>query len=123
MLAAVGEPTRMLILHRLAEKPYHVGLLAEAVGVPMVNISHHLGVMRQAGLLEDDKEGRRVIYSLSKDIYTPGGEPGVIGTFRIGSFVMTLVRSSGGAGMDGTADPASKPGGGTKAKGSRKKSG
>ena len=30
----------------------------------IVNVSHHLGVLREAGLVEDRKDGRFVIYSL-----------------------------------------------------------
>ena len=71
MIAAIGEPTRMMILYRLAHAPHHVGQLAEALGVPMVNMSHHLGVMRQSGLLDDEKDGRRVVYKLRPDIHTP----------------------------------------------------
>jgi DNA-binding transcriptional ArsR family regulator len=88
MLAAVGEPTRMLILYRLALGPHHVGKLAELIGIPMVNMSHHLGVMRQAGLLDDEKDGRRVVYHFRPEIYTPGdGEETLailtLGTYRI----------------------------------------
>lgn len=90
LLAAVGEPTRMLLLHRLAAGPAHVGKLAELVGAPVVNVSHHLGVMRQAGILEDTRAGRRKVYALREDVYTPGGGPGVLGTLRKGSFTLVL---------------------------------
>jgi DNA-binding transcriptional ArsR family regulator len=60
MLAALAEPTRLQIAFHLAAGPHHVSQLAELVGAPMVNMSHHLGVMRQAGLLEDEKQGRKV---------------------------------------------------------------
>ena len=43
LLAAIGEPTRLQILFRLAVRPQNVGELAEAIGIPMVNMSHHLG--------------------------------------------------------------------------------
>lgn len=68
MLAAVAEPTRLRILEQLAAGPRHVGALADALGVPMVNMSHHLGVMRQNGILEDEKDGRRVIYRIHPDV-------------------------------------------------------
>lgn len=90
MLAAVGEPTRMLLLHRLTAGPAHVGKLAELVGAPVVNVSHHLGVMRQAGILEDTRAGRRKVYALRDDVYTPGGGPGVLGVIRKGGFSLML---------------------------------
>jgi DNA-binding transcriptional ArsR family regulator len=71
-LAALAEPTRVRVIDRLAHGPLHVGALAELLGVPMVNLSHHLGVMRQAGLLDDEKDGRRVIYRLHPDVFLPG---------------------------------------------------
>src|SRR5262245_16522704 len=93
MLAAVGEPTRMLILHRLVQGPHHVGQLAELIGIPMVNMSHHLGVMRQAGLLEDEKDGRKVVYKFRPDVYREGGAGAdVVGTLSLAGYTMSIVR-------------------------------
>lgn len=96
MIAAVGEPTRMLILYRLAQGPHHVGQLAEMLGVPMVNMSHHLGVMRQAGLLDDEKDGRRVVYRFRPEIFTPGSAatPDVLATLKFGRYKFVIRRSS-----------------------------
>jgi len=77
-LAALAEPTRVRVVDRLAHGPLHVGGLAELLGVPMVNLSHHLGVMRQAGLLEDQKDGRRVIYRLHPDVARPGDGDAIV---------------------------------------------
>lgn len=109
MLAAVGEPTRMMILYRLAQGPHHVGQLAEALGVPMVNMSHHLGVMRQAGLLEDEKDGRRVVYRFRSEIFTPttGDDPDVLATLNLGMYRLVIRKSDGGAAV--RARPRRKP--------------
>jgi DNA-binding transcriptional ArsR family regulator len=107
MMAAIGETTRLLILHRLTQGPHHVGQLAELIGIPMVNMSHHLGVMRQAGLLEDEKDGRRVVYKFRPEVYTEGGDsPDVVGTLKIGPYRLSICR------------PADEEGG---SKGGRKK--
>jgi ArsR family transcriptional regulator len=98
MLAAVAEANRLRVLLHLTRGPHHVGQLAALLGVPMVNMSHHLGVLRQAGLLDDAKDGRRVVYSLRPDVYTPGGGPDAIGTLRIGTYSLTLLRAADGAG-------------------------
>jgi DNA-binding transcriptional ArsR family regulator len=104
MIAAIGEPTRMMILYRLAHSPHHVGQLAEALGVPMVNMSHHLGVMRQSGLLDDEKDGRRVVYKLRPDIHTPAeGDPEILGTLALGRYSFVIRR-----GKDGLGKPAAK---------------
>jgi ArsR family transcriptional regulator len=90
LLAAVAEPTRLRVLWQLAKGPEHVGKLAETVGIPMVNMSHHLGVMRQAGVLDDEKDGRRVIYKLKADVFSPGTTPDVLGVLVLGNFRMVL---------------------------------
>lgn len=90
LLAAVAEPTRLRVLWQLAKGPEHVGNLAELVGIKMVNMSHHLGVMRQAGVLEDEKDGRRVIYRLRPDVFTKGNSPDVLGVLTLGQFRVVL---------------------------------
>jgi DNA-binding transcriptional ArsR family regulator len=100
VLAAVGEPTRLWVLYRLTRGPHHVGRMAELVGIPMVNLSHHLGVLRQAGLIEDARDGRRVVYSLRPDVYAPGGGPGVLGTLTTGELKIVLLDAPA-PGLDG----------------------
>jgi DNA-binding transcriptional ArsR family regulator len=94
MLAAVGEPTRLMILCHLAQGPHHVGALAESIGIPMVNMSHHLGVMRQAGLLDDEKDGRRVIYRIHPDISLSTGEGEVAARLAMGRYRLVLKKES-----------------------------
>ena len=97
LLAAISEPTRLRVLWQLAKGPEHVGNLADIVHIKMVNMSHHLGVMRQAGVLEDEKDGRRVIYRLRPDIFTPGTTPDVLGVLALGSFRVVLRAKPEGA--------------------------
>ena len=108
MLAAVGEPTRMLILYRLAQGPHHVGKLAELIGIPMVNMSHHLGVMRQAGLLEDEKDGRRVVHKFRPEIYSPGNGGEVLGTLTIGMYRLVILKAENGTAPTRTRRKAAK---------------
>jgi DNA-binding transcriptional ArsR family regulator len=89
-MAAVAEPTRLRVLWQLASGPMHVGALAEAVDIEMVNMSHHLGVMRQSGVLDDEKDGRRVIYKLRPDVYTPGTTADVLGVLKMGHYRVIL---------------------------------
>jgi ArsR family transcriptional regulator len=91
LLAAIAEPTRLRVLWQLAkEGPMHVGALADAVDVRMVNMSHHLGVMRQAGVLDDSKDGRKVVYALRPEVFTPGTTPEILGTLTLGNFRVVL---------------------------------
>jgi DNA-binding transcriptional ArsR family regulator len=90
LLAAVAEPTRLRVLWQLAKAPQHVGALADLINIPMVNMSHHLGVMRQAGVLDDEKDGRKVIYKLRPEVFTPGATPDVLGVLTLGNFRIIL---------------------------------
>ena len=91
LLAAVAEPTRLRVLWQLAkEGPMHVGALSDAVGIKMVNMSHHLGVMRQSGVLDDSKDGRKVVYKLRPEVFTPGTGADVLGVLTLGNFRVIL---------------------------------
>lgn len=90
LLAAVSETTRLRVLWQLAKGPMHVGALSDAVNIKMVNMSHHLGVMRAAGVLEDEKDGRRVVYKLNPEYFTPGTTPDVLGVLQLGQFRIVL---------------------------------
>lgn len=107
VLAALAEPTRLRVLYLLARGPHHVGQLAELVGTPMVNMSHHLGVMRQAGLVEDEKDGRRVVYRFRQDIFQAGDGTETLGVITVGPF-RVVVRADGGD-PPAAAKPKRKP--------------
>lgn len=93
LLAGVGEVTRMRILHRLAGGPSSVGKLAAELGVPMVNLSHHLNVLRHLGILENVKQGRQVIYSVSPKLFTLArGSETPLGTLAVGPWTLAVRR-------------------------------
>lgn len=96
ILSAIGEPTRLRILFRLAQQPQNVGQLARAIGIPMVNMSHHLGVMRQHGVLEDEKDGRRVIYRVRPGLFESNSHDAAseeLGTMVVGTYKVVLLRN------------------------------
>src|SRR5215210_6833827 len=63
-LQAIAEPNRIRIIDCLRTGKKNVTQLATLLDVEIVNVSHHLGVLKAAGLVEDQKDGRFVIYSL-----------------------------------------------------------
>ena len=69
MLQAIAEPNRIRIIECLRTGSKNVTELAQALEVEIVNVSHHLGVLRTAGLVEDVKDGRFVVYSLHPKIF------------------------------------------------------
>ena len=63
-LRALGEETRVRIVALLMEQPRDVGAISATLGVSSYNVSKHLRVLREAGLLEVEKEGRQRRYAL-----------------------------------------------------------
>ena len=69
-LSAMGHETRLRIIQALAERPEGMSSteIAEHVGVMPTNTSAHLSILRAAGLLASEKNGRTVTYRLEKDM-------------------------------------------------------
>lgn len=67
VLKTLASPHRLEILHRLAEGPCEVGRLAEELGLSQPNVSQHLAVLRSAGVVEAERDGREVRYRLADD--------------------------------------------------------
>jgi DNA-binding transcriptional ArsR family regulator len=65
VLSALAAPERLQIIRLLRPGPRTVGEIAEELGIPLVNLSHHLMVLRHAGLVHNEKKGRFVHYSLA----------------------------------------------------------
>lgn len=64
-LAALGEPTRLKLLRLLATGQKTVTQLAALSQTEMVNVSHHLKLLKNVGLVTTERDGRYVIYSLA----------------------------------------------------------
>ena len=58
----IGEPMRIRLLDRLREGEATVGELSEALGASQQNVSKHLVVLADAGILARRKDGNRVYY-------------------------------------------------------------
>ena len=61
---AIGEPMRIRLLDRLRGGEASVGELSEMLGASQQNISKHLAVLTDAGVLGRRKEGNRVYYRI-----------------------------------------------------------
>jgi ArsR family transcriptional regulator len=64
LFKALGHPTRLLLIEELAAGSKCVCVLTEVAGLDMSTVSKHLLVLKQAGILEDEKRGLQVFYSL-----------------------------------------------------------
>lgn len=65
VLKVLASSRRLEILHRLADGPLEVGRIAAELGVSQPNVSQHLAVMRTAGIVEAERDGREVRYRLT----------------------------------------------------------
>ncbi|MDZ4122493.1 MAG: metalloregulator ArsR/SmtB family transcription factor [Candidatus Cloacimonadaceae bacterium] len=63
-LKALAHPTRLFIMDKLHEKEHCVCELQELIGVDMSTVSRHLGVLKNAGIIDSRKVQNQVIYSL-----------------------------------------------------------
>ena len=73
LLQALAEPHRIRIVECLRIGTKNVTQLAKELGTEIVNVSHHLSVMRSAGLVETVKDGRFVLYSLNPKLFQNDG--------------------------------------------------
>jgi len=67
-LKALGEPIRLRIVDSLRERPRSVGEIAKAVGEEIVTVSHHLGILYHADIVDREKQGRFVVYRLRQGL-------------------------------------------------------
>jgi DNA-binding transcriptional ArsR family regulator len=65
VLKTLANPRRLEILHRLVLGPCEVRRLAEDLGASQPNISQHLAVLRSAGIVDAERDGREVRYRLT----------------------------------------------------------
>lgn len=61
-LDVLAEPTRRELLDLLREGEQPVGALVDALSLPQPNVSKHLRVLRDAGLVDVRPDGRRRLY-------------------------------------------------------------
>lgn len=62
---ALGHPARVTIVRRLSEQEHCVCDLVEAVGLGWSTVSRHLSVLKEAGVITDEKRGLQVYYQLA----------------------------------------------------------
>jgi DNA-binding transcriptional ArsR family regulator len=58
----IGEPMRIRILDYVRDREVSVGELSEALGASQQNVSKHLGVLAEVGILGRRKDGNHVLY-------------------------------------------------------------
>ena len=60
----LADPNRILILYTLAERSYTVNDMVDLLNLPQSNISRHLKILRERGMVTALRDGQSVNYSL-----------------------------------------------------------
>ena len=63
----IGEPMRIRLLDALRDGPLTINELTEALGASQQNVSKHVGVLAQAGIVGREKDGTRVRCSIADE--------------------------------------------------------
>lgn len=64
IIKAMGHPTRLFIVDELSRGERCVCELRDMIGADISTVSKHLSVLKQAGIVSDEKRGLQVWYSL-----------------------------------------------------------
>ncbi len=64
VIKALAHPSRLLIVDKLAEHEHSVGELTTLIGSDMSTVSKHLSVLKNAGVVQDERRGASIYYSL-----------------------------------------------------------
>lgn len=67
--SVLGEPTRLRILHALCREEKCVSDIIAFTGMAQANVSRHLGLMYQAGMLARRREGTQIFYRVADPVY------------------------------------------------------
>jgi DNA-binding transcriptional ArsR family regulator len=63
--SALADPKRIMILYTLADGPHNVTELSEDLGLPQPTTSRHLKVLRERDMVNTERDGPSVIYTLT----------------------------------------------------------
>ena len=69
LLGLLSHETRLRLVLALAQGPATVTELCESLGLVQSNASHHLGILRAARLVHDQREGQFVVYQLNVPVW------------------------------------------------------
>ncbi|AEB07462.1 transcriptional regulator, ArsR family [Coriobacterium glomerans PW2] len=65
---ALADPTRRRMLELLRDGSMTAGEIAAHFDMTKPSISHHLGKLKAAGLIEDERRGQQIIYTLNMTV-------------------------------------------------------
>jgi DNA-binding transcriptional ArsR family regulator len=66
---ALADPTRRNILKLLRGSDMTAGEIADHFNITKPSISHHLNILKQSGLVLDERKGQYIVYSLNMTVF------------------------------------------------------
>lgn len=66
--AALADPNRQRIIKCLKKSELPVSEIAKSVKITLATLSHHLDILRRAGLVSSRREGRQIFYELNMSV-------------------------------------------------------
>ena len=66
---ALAHPTRRRILELLAQGELTAGEIAAHFSMTKPSVSHHLSILKAAGLISDERRGQNIVYSVNLTIF------------------------------------------------------
>ena len=67
--SALADSTRLTILELLKEQELSAGQLGMNFEISAPSLSHHLSVLKQAGLVSSRRKGQEIIYSINLSVF------------------------------------------------------
>ncbi len=64
IIKAMAHPTRLFIVDAVSKKSQCVAELTEQIGADMSTVSKHLTILKNVGIIEDEKRGSHIYYKL-----------------------------------------------------------
>ena len=68
ILKVLADETRLSVVRQLMDGPRHVGEINAGLGLEPSLLSHHLRVLRDAGLVVGRRDGKAVLYQLAQGV-------------------------------------------------------
>jgi DNA-binding transcriptional ArsR family regulator len=68
-MRALADPTRREILRALREQDMSAGEIGAMFPITAASTSHHLSVLKDAGLVQAERAGRSIVYSLDTTVF------------------------------------------------------
>jgi DNA-binding transcriptional ArsR family regulator len=93
-LQALAAPERLRIIRFLRDGAHNVTEIADMLGTTLVNVSHHISVLRRADIVRGHKSGRFVYYTLMPGFFQRGEVTAGVEYFDLGCCRLEVPRTS-----------------------------